>query len=57
MLKREKYLTRDSYDDGICPIAEDLQKRLMCFKTNYWNLEDARRQADILNDVCRRIFN
>ena len=38
-------------------IAEDLQKRLMCFKTNYWDLDDAKHQSDILNDVCRRIFN
>jgi hypothetical protein len=21
----------------------------MCFKTNYWNIDDAKNQADILN--------
>jgi perosamine synthetase len=57
LLNREKYLTKEKYDDGICPVAEDLQKRLMCFKTNYWDLDDAKHQSDILNDVCRRIFN
>ena len=31
-----------------CPIAEDLQKRLMLFKTNYRNLGDAEKQAEIL---------
>ena len=31
-----------------CPIAENLQKRLMLFKTNYRNLGDAERQAEIL---------
>jgi perosamine synthetase len=32
----------------ICPIAEDLQKRLMLFKTNYRDLGEAERQAEIL---------
>jgi perosamine synthetase len=36
------------YALGLCPIAEQLQPRLLQFKTNYWNLDDARRQADIL---------
>jgi hypothetical protein len=31
-----------------CPIAEDLQKKLMLFKTNYRNLGEAERQAEIL---------
>ncbi len=57
LLGREKYLTNNNYNDGICPVAEDLQKRLMCFKTNYWDLAKAKKQAEILNAVCRRIFN
>lgn len=32
----------------ICPIAEDLQKRLMLFKTNYRDLGQAEKQAEIL---------
>ena len=31
-----------------CPVAENLQKRLMLFKTNYRNLGNAERQAEIL---------
>jgi perosamine synthetase len=31
-----------------CPIAEDLQKKLMLFKTNYRDLGQAERQAEIL---------
>ncbi len=31
-----------------CPIAEDLQKKLMLFKTNYRDLGEAERQAEIL---------
>ena len=30
---------------GLCPNAEFLQKRMICMKTNYWNLEDAHQQA------------
>jgi perosamine synthetase len=31
-----------------CPVAEDLQKKLMLFKTNYRDLGEAERQAEIL---------
>lgn len=31
-----------------CPVAERLQKRLMLFKTHYRNIDEARRQTDIL---------
>lgn len=54
-LGREKFIdTKINYGEGICPIAEDLQKRLMCFKTNYWNIEDAVRQADILKQTLKQ---
>lgn len=36
------------YDGSCCPNAEYLQKRMIQFKTNYWNLEEARIQAEIL---------
>lgn len=36
------------YNERCCPNAEYLQKRLIQLKTNYWNIEDARKQADIL---------
>lgn len=50
-LGREKYIsqeTLDSYKKGLCPVAEDLQQKLLQFKTNYWNFEDAIKQAEIL---------
>ena len=61
--KERKFLGRESlinkeidYSDGICPIAEDIQKRLMCFKTNYWDLEKAKLQGEILNKTCKDFF-
>jgi perosamine synthetase len=44
-----------SYKRGLCPVAEDLQPRLMQFKTNYWDLADADRQASILHDTIRSL--
>ncbi|MBU1145329.1 MAG: DegT/DnrJ/EryC1/StrS family aminotransferase [Firmicutes bacterium] len=37
------------YKTGLCPNAEYLQPRMIQFKTNYWNLEEAYNQAEILN--------
>lgn len=39
------------YSTSICPNAEYLQKRMIQLKTNYWNLEEAQKQADILKEV------
>ena len=36
------------YTKGLCPNAEFLQKRMICMKTNYWNLDEAKEQASIL---------
>ena len=36
------------YYKGLCPVAEELQPKLLQFKTNYWNETDAVRQAEIL---------
>lgn len=36
------------YDNNLCPNAEYLQKRLIQLKTNYWDLDEACRQAIIL---------
>ena len=56
-LGREEYICKKiDYSEGICPIAEDLQKRLMCFKTNYWNLDDAYKQADALVKTCKQFI-
>lgn len=51
LLGREGFISeknKSKYKKGLCPIAEKLQTRLIQFKTNYWNLDDARRQAEIL---------
>lgn len=35
------------YDKGLCPNAEYLQPRMIQLKTNYWDLSEAERQAEI----------
>ena len=50
-LGREKFISKarlNSYAKGLCPVAEKLQPKLFQFKTNYWNIEDAEQQAEIL---------
>lgn len=49
-LNREKLGIYDCYDYNkvSCTNAEFLQPRLLQFKTNYYNLEEAKQQADIL---------
>jgi perosamine synthetase len=36
------------YSVGLCPNAEYLQPRMIQLKTNYWDLNEAEKQADIL---------
>lgn len=36
------------YDANLCPVAEYLQPRMLQLKTNYWDLDEARQQAEIL---------
>ena len=36
------------YDENCCPNAEYLQKRMIQLKTNYWDIDEAKKQADIL---------
>jgi perosamine synthetase len=36
------------YEKGMCPNAEYLQPRLIQLKTNYWNLDEAKQQAESL---------
>lgn len=37
-----------TYDRNCCPNAEYLQKRMIQLKTNYWNINEAVKQAEIL---------
>jgi perosamine synthetase len=43
------------YEKGLCPVWERLQPRIIMLKTNYWDLDAARRQADILAETIRRV--
>jgi perosamine synthetase len=45
---------RQSYKNGLCPNAEYLQSRMIQLKTNYWNLNDAIKQAEILNTTLKQ---
>jgi perosamine synthetase len=58
LLGRERFVSRKAlrgYRSNPCPVAENLQPRLVQFKTNYWNREDAVRQGEILRSVLEAI--
>ncbi len=38
---------------GLCPTAEDYQPKILAFKTDYWNIEEANKQAKILDKVIK----
>lgn len=44
------------YAQGLCPNAEFLQPRMVQLKTNYWDLDEAKKQADILQKTITQ-FN
>lgn len=48
-------LSSQKLSKGLCAVAEDLQARIMAFKTNYLDLNKARKQAEILSSVIDRI--
>ncbi|MCR4673572.1 MAG: DegT/DnrJ/EryC1/StrS family aminotransferase [Lachnospiraceae bacterium] len=41
------------FDETCCPNAEYLQKRMIQLKTNYWDLEEAKKQAEILKRTIK----
>lgn len=43
------------FEKGLCPVAENLQSRIMAFKTNYLDNDYARRQAEILSQLIDEI--
>ena len=56
----EPALVGRSYGDvtfapGLCPVAEGLQQRVMCFKTNYRDLGVARRKVDLLAELIGKL--
>lgn len=42
------------YEKGLCPNAEYLQPRMIQLKTNYWNLDEAKQQAEILHKTINQ---
>ena len=56
LMGREKMLSRygvHTYESGLCPVAEEIQPKLLQFKTNYWNESDAIQQAEILRKTAK----
>lgn len=50
-LGREKFISEarlKEYKAGLCPNAEEVQKQILAFKTNYWDYEEALVQSEIL---------
>lgn len=43
-----------SYEEGLCPVAEKVQKQIMQMKTNYRDMELAKRKAEILGKLIRK---
>jgi len=50
-----KNLNGREFPEGSFPIAEDYQRKLMCFKTNYRDLELAQSKIDILSNLIDKI--
>ncbi|MCC7351664.1 MAG: DegT/DnrJ/EryC1/StrS family aminotransferase [Phycisphaerales bacterium] len=58
LLGRERFISPDHlacYRPGLCPVAEQVQPRLLQFKTNYWDIREAQRQAEILAATIRKL--
>ncbi|NQV03468.1 MAG: DegT/DnrJ/EryC1/StrS family aminotransferase, partial [Bacteroidia bacterium] len=43
------------YEEGLCPVAEEIQPRIMQFKTNYRDMEIAKKKAGILEKVINKL--
>ena len=54
-LGREKRMEAYRYGRGLCPVAETLQPQLLQFKTNYFDTDEAERQAEILRKTIRSL--
>ena len=44
------------FEKGLYPVAEKLQPQMMQFKCNYRNMEDAKKNANILNKKLEEII-
>lgn len=45
------------YGAGLCPNAEFLQPRMVQLKTNYWNIDEAKRQAELLGEALSQFWS
>ena len=52
---RNKNFGTQSWNEGLCPNAEDFQKKIMAFKTNYKDYEKAKYKINILSDLIDEI--
>ena len=50
-LSKKCYCTKK----GFLPVAEKIQKQIMQFKTNYRNLDEAKKNAKILKNIINEI--
>lgn len=46
-----------NYEMGLCPNAEHLQPRMVQMKTNYWDIKEAKKQAEILYNSLKKYSN
>jgi len=51
-----KHLGNQVCAEGLCPVAEGLQQRVMCFKTNYRDLLEAESKVEKLSNILTQ-FN
>jgi perosamine synthetase len=52
---QENVCYKEIYKKGMCPVAEELQKKIMQFKTNYRSLDEAQKKANILKELINKI--
>lgn len=52
---RGKTMGSQTFEIGLCPTAENYQKLIMAFKTNYRSLENAKKQVNILKKLINQI--
>ena len=58
LLGRENYISAQNlemYSPGCCPNAEKIQPNLIQFKTNYWDLNHAVKQGEILKKTLKEL--
>jgi len=58
LLRKPNYLGEiQSYQKGLCPVAEELQPQILQFKTNYWNLEEGKQKVQALVETIEFFEN